>query len=102
MKLIILAKPQTGYIWNSEVYHGNDPELDNSAAWVVKQLLDQLTNKHRIAYVDFFYTSVTKRCGQVVNTAASYLEGPRFKSQPRHCPSRLIPQFPHGSARTVP
>jgi hypothetical protein len=35
MKLFILAESRTGYIWNFEVYHGKDPELDNSAAVVI-------------------------------------------------------------------
>jgi hypothetical protein len=45
MKLFILAESRPGYRWNSEVYHGNYPELGNSAAGVVKRLLDQLANK---------------------------------------------------------
>jgi hypothetical protein len=38
MKLFILAESRTGYIRNFEVYHGKDPELDNSVAGVVKRL----------------------------------------------------------------
>jgi hypothetical protein len=58
MKLFILAESRTGYIWNFEVYHGKDPELDNNAAGVLKRLLDKLTNKGHTVYVDRFYTSV--------------------------------------------
>jgi hypothetical protein len=58
MKLLILAESRTGYIWNFEMYHGKDPELDNSAAGVVKRLLDKLTNKGHTVYFDRFYTSV--------------------------------------------
>jgi hypothetical protein len=36
MKLFILAELRTGYIWNFEVYHEKDPELDDSAAGAVK------------------------------------------------------------------
>jgi hypothetical protein len=59
MKLFILAESRTGYIWNFDVYHEKDPELDNSAAGVVKRLLDKLTNKGHTVYIDHFYTSVT-------------------------------------------
>jgi hypothetical protein len=58
MKLFILAESRTGYIWNFEVYHGKYPEVDNSAAGVVKRLLDKLTNKGHTVYVDRFYTIV--------------------------------------------
>jgi hypothetical protein len=40
MKLFILADSQTGYIWNFDMYLRKDPELDNSAAGIIKQLLD--------------------------------------------------------------
>jgi hypothetical protein len=79
MKLLILAESRTGYIWNFEVYHGKYPEVDNSAAGAVKQLLDKLTNKGHTVYVDQFYTRVP--LAEELATAHNGLIGTIMKSR---------------------
>ena len=58
MKLYILAESRTGYIYNFEVYHGRDENIDNGAAGMVKRLLGDLNSKSHTDYIDRFYTSV--------------------------------------------
>ncbi|XP_023234619.1 piggyBac transposable element-derived protein 4-like [Centruroides sculpturatus] len=59
IKLYILAEANTGYIWNFEVYHGREQNIENTAASVVKRLVDPLSNKGHTVYVDWFYTSIS-------------------------------------------
>lgn len=55
IKLYMLSEAKTGYVWNVDVFHGQE----NTGLAIVKRLLGTLAGNGHTLYTDRFYTSPT-------------------------------------------